>query len=562
MPVPVDAPRLHPRPSGDPSADPLAAGPASGRPDLRAGLQAGLLAAGPALLILVAAHTLTGSPGFLEALADGLTFLPIQVVGAAIATFGPLAKGLVYLGIGLGFLALGAVVGVVLDPRLPRPGDSGLALAIALGLLAIAEVAVLPLFQAGLLGSATGFDPIALHAPLALACLAYGMAFLALRGPARASAERFPAGPGAARSGVAHPADGSAMPRRTFLGQSLRLIGGLSVLAAFGTMGSQVITAARSRTGGRVASFPADSFGPTPALTPVDDFYIVAKDLITPTVAADSWRLLIDGLVDRPTSVSLATLQAMPAVEAYRTLECISTEIVAGDHLIGNQHWRGVRIADLLAPVGVQPAATAILWEAADGYTESIPLQVALDPDSWIAYEMGDAPLPPEHGAPARVLIAGRFGMKQPKWVTRMHLAATVPQGYWEERGWDEQAIVRTMSRIDFPLPGDTVPVGSAFRAYGIANAGDRGVRAVQISADGGTTWQNAQLDDVHAAPFGPLSWILWRAEVTVAEAGPARLVVRAIDGTGAVQSGDETSALPSGSTGWHAVRVLATPGA
>ncbi|MGH2467859.1 MAG: molybdopterin-dependent oxidoreductase [Candidatus Limnocylindrales bacterium] len=551
MAVPADASRL--RPSGEPSASPPAAAHAS----VGSGLLAGLLAAGPALLILVAAHTLTGSPGFLEALADGLTFLPLQLVGAAIATFGPLAKGLVYLGIGLGFLALGAIVGAVLDRRLPRPGDSGLALAIALGLFAVAEVVVLPLFQEGFLGNATGFDPIALHAPLALACLAYGAAFLALRGPAGASAARSPA---RARDGG--PAGGSAMPRRTFLGRSLGLVGGLSVLAAFGTMGSQVITAARSRTGGRLAAFPADSFGPTPALTPVDDFYIVAKDLITPTVAADSWRLLIDGLVERPTSVSLAQLQAMPALEAYRTLECISTEIVAGDHLIGNQRWKGVRIADLLAPTGVQPAATAILWEAADGYTESIPLQVALDPDSWIAYEMGDAPLPPEHGAPARVLIAGRFGMKQPKWVTRMHLAATVPQGYWEERGWDEQAVVRTMSRIDFPLPGDTVPVGGAFRAYGIANAGDRGVSAVQISADGGMTWQAAQLADVHAAPFGPLSWILWRADLTLAAAGPARLVVRAVDGSGAIQSGEETSALPSGSTGWHAVRVLAAPGA
>jgi DMSO/TMAO reductase YedYZ molybdopterin-dependent catalytic subunit len=544
------------------------AAPGPGR-SLRQPALAGLLATGPGLLVLVAVHTLTGSPGFLEALADGLSFLPIQVVGAAIATFGPLAKGLVYLGVGLGFLALGALVGILVDRYLPRPADAGHAVTIAIGLLALAEVIVLPIFQEGLFGSQTGFDPLALHAPLLLACLLYGFTYLALRDRAgRAAAGPGPlartptaSGPGLVGPAITGPpaAGAPTLARRSFLGGGLGLLGGLSILASLGTMGTQVVTAARGRSGGTASTFPPDSFGPTPPLTPVSDFYIVAKDIIAPNVDAEAWRLLIDGLVDRPTSISLAQLRARPPLAAYRTLECISTEIVAGDHLIGNQHWKGVRIADLLAPVGVQPAATAILWEAADGYTESIPLPVALDPDSWIAYEMGGAPLPVEHGAPARVLIAGRFGMKQPKWVTRMHLAASVPAGYWEERGWDEQAIVKTMSRIDFPLPGASVPAARPVSVYGIANAGDRGISAVQLSADGGSTWQAAELDDVHAAPFGPLTWILWRAQVTL-PTGPARLVVRAVDGTGAVQSGDETSALPSGSTGWQAVRVLATP--
>jgi DMSO/TMAO reductase YedYZ molybdopterin-dependent catalytic subunit len=530
----------------------------------------GLLAAGPALLILVAAHTLTGSPGFLEALADGLTFLPIQIVGGAIDTFGPLAKGLAYLGIGLGFLLAGALVGLVLVRGLPSDAGLSSALGVGLALLAVAEVVVLPLFQAGFLGAATGFDPFALHVPLALACLAYGGTLVAMRSWAP-GASGWRSGTAGQRSATRGAGTGEtltgqtpavALARRTFLGRSIGLLGALSLVGSFGAMISQVLAAARPNAGGASATFAPASFGPTPALTPIAQFYVVAKDLIPPSVSVEQWRLTIDGLVDRPTTLSLAQLQALPAQSDYRTLECISTNIVAGDHLISNQRWTGVRISDLLDQAGVQSAARWILWEAADGYTESIPLSVARDADSWIAYGMGDGPIPTEHGAPARVLIAGRFGMKQPKWVTRMQLAAQDAPGYWEQRGWDEQAVVRTMSRIDSPTAGQIVPMGTPFRAYGVAFAGDRGISAVQLSPDEGKSWISAQLEDAGQAPLGPLTWVRWRADVTLGQAGPARLTVRAIDGTGAVQSGQETAALPSGSTGWHAIRVVAAAGA
>jgi DMSO/TMAO reductase YedYZ molybdopterin-dependent catalytic subunit len=348
------------------------------------------------------------------------------------------------------------------------------------------------------------------------------------------------------------------MDRRAFMGRAVALVSGLSLAGGFAIMGSQVLSAARSRSGGRLLSFPPDSFGPTPALTPVSDFYVVAKNLISPSVSADSWRLAVDGLVDHPTAYSIAMLRALPAQSAYRTLECISTEIVQGDHLISNQLWTGVRVSDLLDRAGVQAGASWILWEAADGYTESIPVDVARNPDTWIAYEMNGRPLPPEHGFPARVLIPGRFGMKQPKWVTRLRVSAHDAAGYWEQRDWDEQAVVRTMSRIDFPEPRTTVPAGQPFNAYGIANAGDRGIAQVQISADGGTSWVDARLQDAAVAPLGPLTWVLWRASITVAQPGSAHLVVRAVDGKGHLQSGNQTPALPSGSTGWHAVPVTA----
>jgi hypothetical protein len=169
---------------------------------------------------------------------------------------------------------------------------------------------------------------------------------------------------------------------------------------------------------------------------------------------------------------------------------------------------------------------------------------------------MGGAPLTSEHGFPARVLIAGRFGMKQPKWLRRITVSDHDESGYWEQRGWDRDAFVRTMSRIDYPRIGDAVRAGVAFTAYGIANSGDRAIERVEVSTDG-TTWTAAELEDASRPPLGPLTWVRWRAPVTVSAPGTARLVVRATDGRGQVQEERETTPLPSGSTGWHAIRIL-----
>ncbi len=297
-------------------------------------------------------------------------------------------------------------------------------------------------------------------------------------------------------------------------------------------------------------------FGPTPAQTPVPDFYTVNKNLGPTVVDGGAWALVIDGLVDRPARIDLTELQGLPYQEAFRTLECISTDIVRGDHLIGNQKWRGVRVSDLLDRVGARPEASWILWEADDGFTESLAIEVARHPDTWIAYLMGDQPLTPEHGFPARVLIPGRFGMKQPKWVRRMQVADHDEDGYWVQRGWDKEAVVRTMSRIDWPSNGASVAAASPFTVYGIAFAGDRGTARVEVSGDGGSSWVDADLEDVVVPPLGELTWLRWRADLTAAASGSMELVVRATDGDGDTQSGEPTPALPSGSTGWHRIVV------
>jgi DMSO/TMAO reductase YedYZ molybdopterin-dependent catalytic subunit len=514
-----------------------------------AALLSGFLAGGTALLVLLVGRFLTARPGFLEAVADGvIRYLPLDLFEAGLSTFGPLAKGLLFASVAAGVPAAGAVFALALASRalrLPPPAE---ALVIAAVVLLLAEAVVLPLAGAGPFALSAAGDGLPLHAPLLAASLSYGIVLVGLRNGWQPTAQASPPVTTTAGVGIA---------RRTFLGRALALLGAGSLAGSFVVIASHVLDAARRRVPVS-AGLSAGDFGPTPALTPVPDFYQVSKNLLPTVVDGASWRLKVDGLVERPLELTLAELRAMPAHEGYRTLECISLEIVRGDDLIGNQKWRGVRAAELLDRAGVQPAARFVLWEAEDGYTESIPLAVARNPETWIAYEMGGAALTPEHGFPARVLIPGRFGMKQPKWLRRIQLAERDVAGYWEQRGWDAQAFVKTMSRIDEPQPGDSVPAARPFTVYGIANSGDRGISRVEVSPDDASTWLAAEVEDATVPPLGPLTWVRWRVQVTLPKPGPARLVVRATDGKGQLQDGRETSALPSGSTGWHAIRVVA----
>ncbi|HET7678445.1 MAG TPA: molybdopterin-dependent oxidoreductase [Candidatus Limnocylindrales bacterium] len=518
---------------------------------------AGALAAGPALFVLVAARLVTGDVGLLDAVADGVVrYTPPSLVEGGISALGPLGKGILSLGVAVGVVAAGALAGLAVDRWLLRWAGSAAPLVVGLGAIAGLELALLPLAGAGFLGAELATDPLALHAPLVAACLLYaGVVVRLLRPPV-------PPLPPMSDEVMAVPeatAREAGMPRRTFLGGSVGVAAVAALAAGFGGVVLQVVEAVRGHAGPVPSAGPdATGFGPPPAVTPVDDFYVVSKNLTSPRVDGSTWRLVVDGLVDRPTAYSLAELQAMPSKVAFRTLECISFEIVRGDRLIGNQSWRGVPVSTLLDRAGVQPGAAWILWEAADGYTESLALDVARQPDTWIAWQMGGAPLTPDHGYPARVLIPGRFGMKQPKWVTRMRLSERDERGYWEVRGWDDQAVVRTMSRIDSPRPGDRFPVGSSVRASGVAYSGDRGIAAVELSPDDGRSWLRAELEDASRPPLGPLTWVRWRVDVPLVSAGPTRFVVRATDGAGGLQDGQERPPLPAGATGWHAIRVVA----
>lgn len=306
--------------------------------------------------------------------------------------------------------------------------------------------------------------------------------------------------------------------------------------------------------------------GTRPEITPIDDFYRVDINLLPPgqedfqeetdnlaqrlraqgelDMPAESYLLVIDGLVENPQALDLNTIRSLPTVSQYATLECISNP-VAGD-LIGTTLFQGARLKDVLARAQLKPEAVDIKFTCVDGYTESLPLESVNDSRTLLCYAMGNQALTESHGAPLRLYTPDRFGMKCPKWIIKIEAVGSDYFGYWEKRGWSEQAWVKTTSVIDTvnKIDPHLVDVG------GIAFAGARGIQKVELRIDEGA-WEPAQIKE----PVSPLTWALWRAGLSL-NAGEHTITVRAIDGTGDVQTARESSTYPDGATGYHQMTV------
>jgi DMSO/TMAO reductase YedYZ molybdopterin-dependent catalytic subunit len=290
--------------------------------------------------------------------------------------------------------------------------------------------------------------------------------------------------------------------------------------------------------------------GLSPELTPVGNFYVVSKNYADPAVDAQSWALSVGGSVQKPLRLSLSDLRALTGATEYVTLECISNNV--GGEQMSTGSFTGVRLRELLAMTNPKPEGTWAAFKARDGYTESIPMSLVQGaPEILVAYELDGAPLPMSHGFPARMIIPGHYGMKGPKWLDSIDLVNHESGGFWEQQGWDHNAIVKTTARIDAPRDGDLVKLG-AVSVAGVAFAGSRGIRVVEVSTDGGSTWKSAPFK----TPLSPLTWVLWTFDWTPAREGAFRLMVRATDGTGAPQDSRGAASYPSGASGYHTIQV------
>ena len=290
--------------------------------------------------------------------------------------------------------------------------------------------------------------------------------------------------------------------------------------------------------------------GISPEITPVSDFYVVSKNFVDPSIAASGWHLSVGGMVDKPLSLSLTDLQGLPKTTEYVTLECISNNV--GGPQISTGDFGGVSLRDLLAMAGPHASGTWVSFSARDDYQESLQMSlIQAAPEILVAYELDGAPLPDAHGYPARMLIPGHYGMKGPKWLDSITVVDHETGGYWEEQGWDHNAVVKTMSRFDVPAEGDIEKLGPVLLA-GVAFAGTRGISKVEYSTDAGRTWTEAPIQP----PLSPLTWVLWQAEWTPAAEGAYELQVRATDSTGALQTSANAASYTSGSSGYHTVQI------
>jgi DMSO/TMAO reductase YedYZ molybdopterin-dependent catalytic subunit len=292
---------------------------------------------------------------------------------------------------------------------------------------------------------------------------------------------------------------------------------------------------------------PEGGAGEIPPITPASSFYIVSKNFRDPIVVLDGWNLRVHGLVDRELQLGHDHLAAMQQASEIVTLECVSNPV--GGRLMSTGRFEGPRLVDVISRAGPEPAARHVAFRANDGYRESIPLN-ELRPEMLVALMLNGSPLPNEHGFPARILIPGRYGMKGPKWLESIELLEGAPGGYWEAKGWNANALVKTTSRIDLPADGATV-TGPAITVAGVAFAGLRGISRVELSDNAGTTWRAADLDP----PISQFTWRIWRASWQPRR-DPFTLMVRATDGSGAIQDARLANSFPDGSSGLHTIRV------
>jgi DMSO/TMAO reductase YedYZ molybdopterin-dependent catalytic subunit len=298
-------------------------------------------------------------------------------------------------------------------------------------------------------------------------------------------------------------------------------------------------------------------------VTPNEKFYRIDTNIIVPTVDANSWTLNIRGLIKAgPLQFTYEELKAMPSTSEFATLECISDKI-DGD-LISTAYWKGVSLKSILEKAQVLPEAIYIVFRCSDGYDVGIPIDRGLMEGTILAYEMNGVPLPPEHGFPVRAIVPGLYGMMNAKWITDIEIVDRVYEGFWQRRGWANNAKYQTHSKIVFP--GDALrnrfeelstttttnaaAIGNKSPIAGLAFAGDRGISKVEVSTDGGNTWQIASIKD----PLSSNSWVLWALDWIPQNKGKYNIIVRATDKAGSIQTAEIRDNYPNGSTGYHSV--------
>ncbi|HEV8424831.1 MAG TPA: molybdopterin-dependent oxidoreductase [Actinomycetes bacterium] len=369
------------------------------------------------------------------------------------------------------------------------------------------------------------------------------------------------------RDPVPAPATGFGRTRRELLRAAVGAAGLLAtgfavrwLTGGIGDVGGQPLARPAGAGSLRPAPGPAPGDDPaflaigglTPEVTSNRLHYTVDESIIDPGVDQDSWKLRVEGMVGRPVTLSYDQLLAMPAIEQYVTLQCISN-LVGGD-LVGTAKWTGVPLRRVLERAGGVPdGAVRVVFHAVGGYSDSLPLAKALEPTTMVAYGMNDRSLPRAHGFPARIIVPGIYGMKNVKWLERIEVVDYDYRGYWQRSdGWDNIAEIKTASRID--VPDELTSVKGSGVVAGMAWAGDRGIRRVEVSLDGGVTWAPAIL----RRELARAAWRQWRLPLQPGRSGRLKIKVRAVDGRGITQTSTPAPPHPSGASGYHEVDVVA----
>ncbi|MDX6299293.1 MAG: hypothetical protein QOF53_507 [Nocardioidaceae bacterium] len=209
-------------------------------------------------------------------------------------------------------------------------------------------------------------------------------------------------------------------------------------LLGVGTLG--IVTGTRAQDTLTSLLAPVQLRDPTglTSLLPLGDtfrFYSVTGGV--PTRDAATYRLAVNGLVDHPTVLTMADLQAMPQTELVRDFQCVT------GWRVPQVRWTGVRLSTLLDRAGVQLSGRALRLTSFDGtYSDSLTLDQARLPDVLVALTMLGGDVTHDHGGPVRLYVAPMYGYKSVKWLSGIEVTRAVVPGYWEHRGYDIDGFV------------------------------------------------------------------------------------------------------------------------
>jgi DMSO/TMAO reductase YedYZ molybdopterin-dependent catalytic subunit len=326
---------------------------------------------------------------------------------------------------------------------------------------------------------------------------------------------------------------------------------------------SEDVTLDELALAGRNHSLPLEALAYD--VTPAGLHYLLIH-FDVPALDAASWRLEVDGHVDRPLTLDLDALRSLPEVTMPVTLECagngrakllprpISQPWLDG--AVGTAEWTGTPLAGVLERAGIRDGTVEVVLTGADrgfqggvehDYARSLPLDEALLPDVLLVWAMNGEPLPPQHGFPVRAIVPGWYGMTHVKWLTRITLVSEPFDGFQQPgtyqfiTGDDDpgRPVTRMRPRALMIPPGipqfmtrERVLAAGPVTLRGRAWSGRGAITRVEVSPDAGASWADAAV----SPPPSPHAWASWSFDWDARDAGEYELCCRATDSTGAVQ--------------------------
>jgi DMSO/TMAO reductase YedYZ molybdopterin-dependent catalytic subunit len=305
-------------------------------------------------------------------------------------------------------------------------------------------------------------------------------------------------------------------------------------------------------------------------ITPNEKFFSIAH-YDRPVLDSNSWKLTLDGSVERPLTLTLEDLMSRPRQEVTFTVEC------SGNHGfpwftggIGNARWAGTPLAPILKEVGLSKSGIEVVFFGADSgeetvrdikmkqnFARSMSVTDAMNPTNLLCYEMNGKPLPPANGFPLRLIAPGWYGVANVKWLTRVEVHETRFMNRFMARDyvtireekqdgksvWTETSVGRVRLKS---APAKVTRVDDKYRIIGAAWGG--AIEKVEVRIDDGP-WMAAKIDQSETAEF---AWKIWSVESIALSAGEHTVTSRATDSMGSVQPAMNDPSIANKHTYWE----------